>query len=377
MGVTGRRAFTSPAAIVRFLPATIRTWGASEGLPFGEGDNVEVTAFAVAGQQAYLETTGGMYALSGSKGADEETWSRLGPDRAPGPDPFDLGRVAVVSGHDAWVSTGGGGLLWQLDGGTWRQVEIPPIGGSGDQSASGLVALPDGSIAITSPAGSMVRSGTDWTLLDAAPSIALAVGPDHDLYIARGGSDPNSGDTLAERTVLRFHRTKAGGWTHGTISTPTEVTSIDAIAIDPAGGVWIRGLSDGVQALWRRTGTTWSRLPALPGSYQFEGTIAVDRQGVLWGGLSSGVSGDPGVAARYDGRSWSIVGRDDSMRFFGTHDITVLRDGRAWVDADGVGLAMQTGGVASLVLPGSFGAMAVDPEGSIYVIGPSGLYRLH
>ena len=196
-------------------------------------------------------------------------------------------------------------------------------------------------------------------------------------WLAPGGSDPFTGETLKEHTLYRFAR-RGTKWVRSTVAVPDEVTSIESLVVGPDGDVWLRGVGGEIPSLWHRHGKRWVRLPVLPGldAYWSARRMAVTPNGdlVVAGG---GTPADPSlVGYRFDGTAWSSIRTTSGVLNHGSSDIATTADGTVWVAGWGSGLTGTGGPDGDHELRGSFSGIGVDARGTVYVAGPSGIYRV-
>jgi hypothetical protein len=280
----------------------------------------------------------------------------------------------VVDGKDRLIASSGD-RLWDIRGGAWKPVDLPGLP-PGFGSIDGMARSTDGSIALATSAGALVRTDGRWSVLESKPTQAIAFDAAGACWLAPGGSDPNTGDTLKVHELYRFAR-RGTKWVRSAVAVPDEVSSIESLAVGADGDVWIRGMRGDTASLWHRHGKRWAQLPVLPGldAYWTGRRMAVLPDGdlVVAGG---GTSVDqPLVAYRFDGTAWSAIHTTGGVMNYGSNDIAAAADGTIWIAGWGSGLS-ETGTDGDLQVRGSFSGLGIDARGTVYAAGPSGIYRV-
>jgi hypothetical protein len=358
--------------IARFDGTGTRLFSATEGLG-ASPDGVGIWAIAGHGGDVVAATNLGTYRIPVDLPAPG-AWPRFGPVPSDSPDTTSVSAMVVEGSDRLLVATWD--RLWEVRGDLWKTVDLPGLP-PGYGSVDGLVRSADGTVAVATSVGAMARTDGRWEVLEPRPTLAIAFDSAGACWLAPGGSDPNTGNTLQEHALYRFTRRDAR-WVRSTVAVPDEVASIDSLVVGPDGDVWLRGMRGEIPALWQRHGKRWVLLPGMPGTdaYWSSRRMVVTADGDLVLG-SGGTEADPAlVAYRYDGSAWSLIDATGSVPSYGGNDLAAAADGTVWVTAGGSGLTRTGGKDGDLQLPGAFGAIALDAQGTAYVAGPSGIYRV-
>ncbi len=359
--------------VARFDGTGVQFFTAAEGLGAASGD-IGINSIAVHGADVIVMSTDGTYRIP-ADGSGSRVWSRFGPTLDSAPDAASISSM-VVDGNDQLVAASGDRLL-EIRGGGWKAIDLPGLA-PGSGSIDGLVRAADGAIAIATTVGAMVRSDGRWTVLEPKPTIAIAFDSAGACWLAPGGSDPNTGETLQEHSLYRFTR-RGARWVRSPVAVPDGLSSIDSFTIGPDGDVWLRGQSaDGTMSIWRRHGKRWTRVPDLPGpDASWSGRkLVVTRDGDLVVPAGGSESDRSILAYRFEGKTWSTIHAADSGVSYGTNDLAVADDGTLWISAWGSGLTGIGGPGGDLRLRGAFSAIGLGARGTAYVAGPSGIYRV-
>lgn len=359
--------------VARFDGTDTRVFASVDGL--GEANQgIGIGAVAVLGADVVATTGIGTYRIPAA-GSGSGAWSAFGPAPTGLPDPTSIS-LLVVEGTDR-VLAAAWDRLWEVRGGKWNSVDLPGLP-PGSGSLDGLARSADGAVAVATSGGAMVRTDGRWEVLEPKGTMAIAFDDAGACWLAPGGSDPNTGDPIAEHALYRFTM-RGSRWVRSAVAVPDDVASIESLLVGPDGDVWLRGRNTAtVASLWRRHGKRWSVLPALPGAdASWTGRrMAVTSDGDLV--VAAGGSGTDQslLAYRFDGKAWSSIEASGGAASFGSNDVATAADGTTWVTAWNSGLTATGGPAGDLRLPGAFIGIGLDAHGTAYVAGPSGIYRV-
>ncbi len=370
--VTGSADGSCCSNVARFAGTDTQIFTSTDGLG-DAGRDIGIGSVAVRGADVVATTGLGTYRIPAA-GSDSQAWSAFGPAPTTLPDPSSVALI-VADGKDKVVAAAWD-RLWEVRGGDWIAADPPGLA-PGSSTVVGLDRSRDGAVVVATSAGAFVRTDGRWATLERQATIAVAFDSSGACWVAPGGSDPNTGDTLKEHALYRFTR-EAGRWVRSVVAVPADVTSIEAVAIGPDGDVWLRGMRSDIASLWRRHGKRWTLVPPLPGP---DASWSGRRMAVTPGGdvvMAAGGSGsDQSVLAyRFDGTAWSSIRAIDDAASYGSNDVAAAADGTTWVSAWGSGLTAIGGPNGDLRLPGASVSVALDADGTVYVVGPSGIYRV-
>ena len=331
-----------------------------------------VWSIAVHGPDVMATTSAGTFRIA-TDGPVSGAWTRVSPAPNGLPDATSVS-LMVVDGKDRLIASSGD-RLWDIRGGDWKAVDLPGIA-PGFASIDGMARSADGSIALATSAGALVRTDGKWAVIEPKATQAIAFDDAGACWLAPGGSDPNTGEPIKQNDLYRFTR-KGDRWVRSPVAVPDDVTTIESLVVGPDGDVWLRGMRGEVPSLWHRHGKRWALLPVLPGTdaYWSGRRMAVTPGGDLVVG-GGGTAADPSlIAYRFHGTAWSSIHTTDAATNFGSSDIVTAGDGTIWVAGWGSGL-MTDGPDGEFQLRGSFSGLGVDARGTAFVAGPSGIYRV-
>lgn len=353
---------TSDAAITirRFDGRSWIAYGPSDGLPANGG---YYTAWVVPTKDGvYVGTGDGLYELTDSR------WSRAWP---PDSSPTNLGILLALSRDELWASGDGG--LWHFVKDAWTNETIDP---SRPTDAPAVMALaPDGTLWAASEAGVAYRRDGRWTVVDTGAASAMAFDATGTVWVA--GSATWRGSAGPELWTLRFDGT---AW----VKQPVEGCPLQSLglpvrslAFDATGVLWV-GIRHGYEpgGLARFDGRNWETIRAI-GSTDIDGAavLGTASNGDIWVAATypfvpspaqpSQTSPDPIRAARFDGRSWTVVGMPDDRGL----DPRLAPDGSLWQSTrrgparfDGQRWTFPYAGIAS---PWT-GVDSVAPDGTVF-----------
>jgi hypothetical protein len=277
-----------------------------------------------------------------------------------------MGMVAVGR-YELWTaalpSLGG---AWRLLGDSWTHF-AERYGLAGE--ISDLALAPDGVLWATSDHGVWRFDGSRWEQVMSGNFQAIAFGPDrgawvgHKFFVQRVGGNALPGKVPP-----------MGGW----------VGSLAVLADDD---VW--AASDGAMGmpsgLAHFDGRTWTAADPLGGDTDFSvSDIEVAPNGDVWVSIAntdSQPSEDPPeiVVARFDGTSWQTYRDGDGVPFGTSWDasghLEIAPDGTPVVAAAS-GLMEVRDGAWTLLQEGSFRDFSIAPDGTVWVSGDDGLFRI-
>ncbi len=347
--VTGATDAGTGVGVARRLPSgQWQTYGAADGLVARDGSAPLVYNLTAAGDTVYASTADGMFQWAGSR------WARIGLGPVPGPEPWSQ-RLIFDRAGDLWVATD---QLWQYHAGSWIKAGIGDV-----RDISRNVR---GTLLVTTGLGLMVRSDGEWSTIDQDSVFAAAIGVDDRVWAVVG--DPGSGQSLWSHDRTR------GRWRTASVPLPKGVTQVTAIVADEDGTLWLRGGTDTDESFWRLVGRRWDRLPQLgvpaPPSW---GRLALTPGGDLLTVMSD--SERMGLVGRLHGSRWTTLGGVRPEGFEDGHDLALDSRGTVWMPTNG--LAALRGASMTLRFPGHwFGGVTIAPDRSVWVAGPSGIYRI-
>jgi hypothetical protein len=357
--------------VVRFDGTATEVFAPPDGL----GDPTQplgVWSIAVDGTDVMATTSAGTYRIA-TDGSASGAWSRVDPAPSGLPDATSVS-LMVVDGKDRLIASSGD-RLWDIRGGDWKAVDLPGIP-NGFASIDGMARSADGSLALATSAGALIRTDGTWAVIEPKATQAIAFDGAGACWLAPGGSDPNTGEPIKQNELYRFTR-KGDRWVRSQVAVPDEVTTIESLVVGPDGDVWLRGMRGEMPSLWHRHGKRWALLPVLPGTdaYWSGRRMAVTPSGDLVVG-GGGTAADPSlVAYRFHGTAWSSIHATDNVTNYGSSDIAATADGTIWIAGWGSGLTTD-GPDGDFQVRGSFSGLGVDARGTAYVAGPSGIYRV-
>lgn len=276
--------------------------------------------------------------------------------------------VAIGEDGDVWVIAGPGPHV--------------PGGDGSDGSRVPGVARFDG------------RRWTSWTPGEGLPPTgavtSLAVGEDGAAWVALGGDNHPDG-------IARFDD---GEWTAWRSGDALPAGSVESVATGADGRAWAV-LEDGPgfagpdaaegdgggrrPRLVRFVDGRWElAVPAADVPYYGISQLAVGADGAVWA-IAWQEPGNPlrlrPRLARFDGRAWTTITRDDGLPHPEVRDVAVADDGVVWA-ATPRGAARTDGGGWRAYVTGEgpagdgHAALAVAGDGTVWAGGPAGVSRL-
>jgi len=295
-----------------------------------------------------------------------------------GPGPATPSQLVAVSGDDLLASYAGGVLgwsTWRWHGGAWSPQE--PAG----LQIYGTALAPDGTLWAATENGPAHLQDGSWTIVPGTgfSASAVACGRDGSVWVGGwGDSGPR---------ILQLRRSGAASWTPGPVIEGYPFGWISSLAVDRSGVVWAGAAYSGWFPGWRSglarfDGHSWEAVRPLGGSAD-EGVtgVTIAPNGDVWVAMqatwdSAGNVLRPPSIARFDGTSWRVFGKADSLALGAScQDVAVAPDGMVWVSCNG--LARFDGNSWTLLYPGrGFGGpISVAPDGTIFEWG-GGIERL-
>ncbi len=213
---------------------------------------------------------------------------------APSPEPADT----PVAAQPAWV---------------WTQyTQYSTANGLAKDHVKAVAVSPDGVAWFgTDGFGLSAFDGQDWTTYTDQDGLAenhvyvLAVAPDGTLWMGTGNG------------VSHFD---GQNWTTYTSQDGLPQYSILSLAVAPDGSVWA-GTSAGLSQYDGQGWTTYTPQDGL--AHKVVQSIAVAPDGTVWAGTNAGVS-------RFDGQQWTTYTTGDGLIADRIHSIAVVSDGSVW-----------------------------------------------
>jgi ligand-binding sensor domain-containing protein len=315
-------------------------------------------------------------------------WQRvLAAHPAPSTAPEFATALLAVSRDEAWVAgfdAAGANAVWHAvwHAGAWSGVPVP----TGGDAAQQLLRTPDGSLWTTDDrhAASVLR-GSTWTSVGVWAD-GLALDRHGRVWVADGTGSPMS---------VRAYALDHGRWVERNRTSPTELVAGPVhIGVGHDGTIWVVGTWTASGALGsglaRYAGGAWAMVDPLGG--HGNGAVAdlvVAPNGDVWvaGTEYPGAETAPqDWLARFDGTKWAIFRPADALGLMtvelpGWHmpaynALAVGPDGAVWV-AGMSGLFRYYGRTWTALYPGiRFSDISVAGDGTVWVIGPSGVARL-
>jgi ligand-binding sensor domain-containing protein len=273
--------------------------------------------------------------------------------------------IVDVDGETIWLLAEGRLVRYVS---TTGQAETWTVGDDLGFAATSMAAARDGGVWLVDAAsgGRMVRSfdGESFQdVVEAPVAIAmLAEAPDGSLWAAVGDTDGAVWQWDGQRWVDH------GGWLERAGLTTSG--AVRAIAVDPAGFVWI-GATNEVQRFDGQQWWSFGRADAIPLAY-LGTSIAPLSDGTVLVATMSGL-------ARFDGLSWSTIGPDVSPTRVAT-SIGIDSDGAVWVGREGSiarldGESWTTFGAAQ-GLPDESAVAVAAVRDAVFAVTADGIYRL-
>lgn len=338
--------------VVRFDGASWTTVGWADAIAATAPSPARVSALAVAPDGAlHAATSGGIARYR------DGTWRLLTVRDGP----LWPSDVVAVAGDEAWASGESG--LWHLRDGRWTAVSLPgagpdrfvvdlDLGGDGIlwvAAVHQVVAIaPDGPIEVPLP-------GWPLALAARADGSAWVVGQDGELRLVRLVDGAPVVETLARPPIAGIQR----------------------LAAAPDGALWVAapdgGGGPGASGLARFDGRRWEIVRPLGDEAAGATVVAVAPEGTVWAALAPDGSSGRGPFATFDGRGWALLGPESAPGTW-IGGIAFGRDGSVWAAGDR--LYRFDGRSWSSSPAGSwFGPPSIAPDGTIFLLGPSGIQR--
>lgn len=361
-----------PVRVARFDGQAWNVFEPRDGLP--DADTRCRRASVVATDEHVLVVADDVaYRLAGARW--ERVWSA--PESIRGPASSAL--FVAVSRDELWATDGG---LWHWRDGDWfSEPDYAVLPGVPSSSAT-LALGPDGRAWLASALGVAVREGGHWTLVDDRPAKTVAPAADGTAWV--GGETADS-----DVRTLGFD---GSAW-RSEAAPDTPFGSVASMAIDREGTVWATSMDfwpmDPAGCLARLVGDRWEIVEPFGPGLECYAEVKVSPDGDVWisgeahpHGYAGGWGSD-GVAARFDGRTWTVYDEADGLRpvigcfvygFSACQTLAFTPDGAAWV-ATKEGIARFDGTRWTMVVDDGrgYGPIAAAPDGSVWAAGPAGL----
>jgi ligand-binding sensor domain-containing protein len=358
--------------IARQVGDTWVEYSSADGLPSTWAANVAATSHGV-----YVATQDGFYRLTGDR------WEPVQPGAPAGPAFVSL--LAGVSHDEVWAlevldqpepriedpsQAGPAALVWHYVERAW------------DHDAAALRTTPfrltltaDGTLlAATAEGVTALRDGR-WTVFREGPARALALGEDGTVWV--GGPDATGLDDV--RAFWLDDPTRALP-----VIPDSPLSAVESLVVGPDGSIWAGQTTSDTSVdpgLWRYRDGRWERVlidDLVRPEERGVSAIALAPNGDLWVAWEAAAEGGErvdGVVTRFDGSTWSTFATlDDQPASWAS--VAVAGGGTVWA-VTGAGLARFDGTAWHLVARGPFlDALSVAPDGTVFVIGPSGPARV-
>ncbi len=319
-----------------------------------------ITAVAASRDAVVAATRDGFYRLSGDR------WVRTGPSPEAAA-PTGVESLLAVSLDEAWAGSWDAGL-WHFSNGTWAGV--PVARWAQPMRVFGVARAPDGTLAVATDKGAAVLSKGRWTVLEEREAQAVTFARDGAIWVAEQASE----DTPTTVASFRFD---GRAWARTAVSSVAPVGGRSELVAGPGGELWLLSRGWGT-SLDRFDGTLWMHESPLEGSQPPNvGCLAAAPSGDPW---AVGYGADPPdwPVAHYDGAKWTADYTSDSLAGqLYPWACAIAPDGSLWATTDR-SLARFDGKRWSLRfnIGSGFGSLSFAPDGTLWVVGPSGVQRL-
>ena len=361
--VTGYACEGSPVRVARFDGRAWTVFGPQDGLPAAEPGGCLGASVAATGGEVVVVVEGVVYRLAG------ERWERAWPATTIlGPaDPWSF---VAVSRQELWATRDG---LWHWRDGAWTSwrddTGLPEVGAGFATLAMG----PDGRAWLAGDIGVAVREGDHWTLVDDRPARTVAPAADGTVWV--GGQDP--GDVR----TLRFD---GSAWS-ARAAPDTPFGGVGSMTVDGDGTIWAAAMGGFVPdpggCLARLVGERVGGRGAVRTQPVCNADVVASPDGSIW---VTGEGQPPnstegwglhGVAARFDGRTWTVYGEADGLPGVSARQpLAFTPDGAVWVTTwEGIARFDGTRWTMAVDDGRYYGPIAAAPDGSLWVAGPAGL----
>ena len=269
-----------------------------------------------------------------------------------------VGAVAAVSADSAWAAGGEG--VWLASGGRWKaQAWAEALLGVTD-----LARDLSGALWVASGGGVGVFAHRAWRGTAAEmPVFSVAAGSGGTAWVGMSTG-------LVERVRLDGDTPFAERVARSTLG------DVQTIAVAPDGTVWAGCAcpDGGADCLAHFDGRAWQVVHPVPGAGSVGAIdIAIAPDGDVWVALMEQPAGTS-LIARLRGSRWTVYDGADGVPD-GVGSLAVAADGTVW--AGGNGIARFDGRAWTVLQPNHwFGPISTAPDGTVFVVGPSGLHRL-
>jgi hypothetical protein len=290
--------------------------------------------------------------------------------------------IAARSSDELWVGNGSDEGIWRLANGTWTHFsEQDGVPGGGFWDAFAFTA--DGAVWASGYEGVVRFDGSTWERVASDEHRAITLAPDGTPWAARSqdGEEtwvvgPVGGTPIAEPVPL---------YLVGSLV----VVSEDDVWAGSAGG-WVEG-----RGLWHFDGSNWVEMEPIAGARELVVQDMVRTEdGALWlwvdfrfqdfVSIQKGPKRWSHALARFDGETWTTIEEIDGVPL----ETSVDRGGQLELAPNGDllfatsswessgGLFRLRDGQWTRVVDGFVNEISVAPDGTVWLAGWDGLFRL-
>ena len=325
--------------------------------------------FVATPDGTWAVTNAALLRLEGSR------WHRLVSLDVPGPgDQVLWSPMAARSSDELWIGPNGDWGIWRLANGTWTHFpERDGLAGGGFWDAFAFTA--DGAVWASGHQGVVRFDGSTWERVASGEHRALTLGPDGTPWAARWQDSaqgwvvgPVEGPPLAGAVPLDF------------------VGSLVVVSEDDVWAGWTGGWSEG--GLAHFDGRGWVEVEPIAGARELlVRDMARTKDGALWVDVWVRVVPErwSHALARFDGETWTTIREVDGVPLETSADYASggqlelaphgdLLFATSWESSGG--LFRLRDGQWARVADGSFNAISVAPDGTVWLMGDGGLFRL-
>jgi hypothetical protein len=358
-----------PSNSLSNVPGTVPDdfyWDSQFGLP---GVSGTVNALAISGNDVYV---GGSFTMAGSGSMSSiakwngSSWSALGS--GVGGVSYPAVNAVAVSGNDVYVggdfTTAGGVSVskiakWNMLANTWTALDNGVDGSVYAIAISGSDVYVGGSFTTAGgvSANNIAKwNGNSWSALGGGVDGSVLEVAINGSNIYVGGSFVTAGGVSANRIAKWNGSTWAALGSGVSGCSPLCTQSVDAIAIDGKGDVYVGGgfaEASGVSAKsiakWNNATNTWSPVgDGISGGYGVVSAIIIVGNDVYVGGeFGTAGSVSANQIAKWNGSTWSALG-DGVWGGYGHQNVNAIAANAGGLYAGGWFLVAGTVGVGSI-----------------------------